>query len=266
MSGGRADRQPDADATVVHRGEEVRLSVADDVAWLVMEQGAGANSFTASTVDAMTEALGAVPEGAGAVVLWGEGEFSVGADLEAFAAAENPTARVDATVTASNRFVRAVRAADRPVVAAVEGVAAGGGLGFALACDLLVLDSEAVLDPAYARIALTPDNGVPYFLTAAVGPYRARELLFDPGPVEAERARELGLVNRVVDDREFGAAVAAFAREQLVAPRATVGRTKRLVDSAVERGLDEHLERQRESIVAASRDPAFAERLRDFVD
>jgi 2-(1,2-epoxy-1,2-dihydrophenyl)acetyl-CoA isomerase len=99
-----------------------------------------------------------------------------------------------------------------------------------------------------------------------VGPYRARELLFDPRPVGADEAADLGLATRVVDAGEpFRESVAAYTREQLTAPAATLGRTKQLVDAAFEDTLDDHLEAQREAIVAASRREVFRERLAEFV-
>ena len=248
--------------------DEVRVTVDDGCAHLVMEQGEGANTFTPVKVDAMTDALRAA-EAADCVLLRGEGQFSVGADLQTFGAA-SPAERTDLvreTVAASNRFIRAVRETDRLVVAGIEGAAAGGGLGFALACDLLVMAEDAVLDTAYARIGLTPDNGTPYFLARALGPYRARELLFDPEPVSGAEAQDLGLVATVIADSEgaFVEGAAAFARRHARLPAGARGMTKALVDSAFEEGLDAHLERQRERVVAASRTDGFAEGLAAFL-
>lgn len=253
--------------------DRVRLDASHDgaVAWLVMERGDGpANAFDASMVDAMTAALAALPDRAGCLVLRGEGEFSVGADLAAVRDAPDGRrpATIDAIAGASNRFIRALRGLDRPAVAAVNGTAAGGGLGFALACDLLVMHADAVLDPAYARVGLTPDNATPFFLARALGPYRARALLFDPRPIDADTARSLGLVSRTVagDDRAFDEAVGTFAADLARVPPSVLGPTKSLVDAAFTDPLDDHLKREREAIRRAAGSPVFREGLAAFFE
>lgn len=263
------------DAECFH--DRVRLERSHDakVAWLVVERGGGPmNAFGPPVVDAMTEAVEAAEAAApavGCLVVRGEGEFSVGADLRTFheaATAEERATAIDATVAASNRFVRAVRGLEIPVIAAVTGVAAGGGLGFALACDLVAMHEDAVLDTAYARVGLTPDNGVPYFLALAVGPYRARDLLLDPEPVAADEALDLGLASSVHagDEATFLDAVGEKAARLASGHGVARARTKRLVDSAFEVGLDEHLDRERETIRETGRTDAVEEGLAAFFE
>jgi 2-(1,2-epoxy-1,2-dihydrophenyl)acetyl-CoA isomerase len=247
------------------------LSESARVAWLIMEQNdRPSNSFTASMVDAMTEAVETAGDGVDALVLYGEEQFSVGADLQSVRDAPNEMrpAVIDNIAAASNRFIRALRSLDAPVVAAVSGTAAGGGLGFALACDLIVIHADATLDTAYARIGLTPDNASPYFLTQALGPYRARELFFDPEPLSAEEASALGLANVVLDGdsegfrRQIREYVAGFTQY----PTGVHARTKTLVDTALESGLDEHLEHERDAIKRISDSAAFDEGLSAFFE
>lgn len=252
--------------------DRVRVATADDrVAWLVMERGdRPMNAFDAGMVEAMADAVESTADGADCVVLCGEGGFSVGADLGHVAdrpAGERPET-IDAIAAASNRFIRTVRGADVPVVAAVAGTAAGGGLGFALSCDLLVVHEEATLDPAYARIALTPDNATPFFLARALGPYRARDLLLDPRPLSAAEASDLGLATATYGgtEAEFYAAVRADAASLAAYPRAVQRETKALVDSAYGESLSEHLERERAAIRRASEADAFEEGLTAFLE
>lgn len=253
--------------------ERVRVDVRQDgaVAWLVMERGGGAaNAFDEPMVDAMAAAIDDLPEGAGCLVLRGEEEFSVGADL-AMVRETPPTERpatIEALADASNQVIRALRSLELPVVAAVNGTAAGGGLGFALACDLVVMHAEAVLDPAYARIGLTPDNSTPFFLARTLGPYRARELLFDPRPLDAEAARSLGLSVRTFDGSpaEFDDAVGSYAAEFARYPASVHGGTKTLVDAAYVESLEEHLERERETIGRAADSAEFKEGLAAFFE
>lgn len=253
--------------------DRVRLdrSHGGTVAWLVMERGDGpANAFNAEMVDGMTATLLSLPRETGCLVLRGDREFSVGADLRAVAdapVAERP-AVIDAIASASNRFIRGLRAVEVPTVAAVNGTAAGGGLGFALACDVVVMHEAAAMDPAYARVGLTPDNATPFYLARTLGPYRARELLFSPRAVSAEEARELGLITQLFDgDAEgFDQQVGAYAADLGQVPSTVHGVTKTLVDTAFTDPLEDHLERERVAIKRAADSPVFAEGLAAFFE
>ncbi|AUV83250.1 enoyl-CoA hydratase [Salinigranum rubrum] len=252
--------------------DRVRVEYRTDrVAWVVLEPGdESMNSFTAPVVDAMREGVAVAAERARVVVLRGEGGFAVGADLRHLRE-QPPESRsevVDDIVSASNELVTAIRAVPALVVAAVTGVAAGGGFGFALACDLVVAHEEATFDAAYARIGLTPDNATPFFLARLLGPYRAREVLFSPDPLSAEEARDFGLVSAVYDGSPaaFDDQVAGFVERFTRHPPSLVGETKALVDSALETSLDEHLALEREAVVAASGTDRFAEGIDAFFD
>ena len=255
----------------VHERVRVERSHDGGVAWLVMEKGDGSiNVFTANMVDAMTETVERLDDSVGCLVIRGEEEFSAGADLRDVhdTPSEMRPAKIDATAAASNRLIRALRAFDAPVVAAVEGVAAGGGLGFALACDVIVVHEAAALDTAYARIGLTPDNATPFFLAHALGPYRARELLFDPEAIPADEALDLGLANVSFggDSQAFAEKVGEYAADLARGPTAVHASTKRLVDTAFFNGLDRHLERERDMIKRTSQSETFSEGLEAFLE
>lgn len=253
--------------------DRVRLEPSNDgdVSWLVMERGEGAaNAFDEPMVDAMAAALDDLPEQTRCLVLRGEREFSVGADLAMVreTPSDQRSSTIGALAGASNRVIRALRSLGAPVVAAVNGTAAGGGFGFALACDLIVMHEDAVLDPAYARIGLTPDNSTPYFLARTLGPYRARELLMNPRPIDAEKARSLGLAVRTFggDAEAFDRAVDSFAAELARVPASVHAGTKSLVDAAFTDPLADHLERERQAIEQAAADPVFDEGLAAFFE
>lgn len=253
--------------------DRVRVEFDDHerVAWLVLETGdQPMNTFTAPVVDAMVDALDAAVDRARCVVLRGEEQFAVGADLRHIR--DQPTdARVktvDDIVSASNEFVRRIRSAPALVVAAPMGVAAGGGFGFALACDLVVAHEDCLFDAAYARIGLTPDNSTPFFLTRLLGPYRAREVLFSPDSLSAHEAQDLGLVSAVFggSSAEFDDAVRSFVEPFTRYPSELLGETKGLVDSALTMGLEEHLDREREAVIRASETDRFAEGIDAFFE
>lgn len=251
--------------------DRVRFEASHDgtVGWLVMERGEGpANAFDVSMVHAMTEALGALPDSAGCMVLRGEGEFSVGADLATVrdTPPDDRPAVLREIAGASNGFIRALRRLEVPSVAAVNGTAAGGGLGFALACDVIAMHADAVVDPAYARIGLTPDNSTPYFLARTLGPYQARDLLFAPHAVGADEAHELGLASRVIPAGSFDEEVGEYAVELARIPSSVQVTTRSLVDTAYTDALDAHLERQCEAISRAAETPPFVEGLAAFFE
>jgi len=244
--------------------------VADgNVIRIAMEEGEEPlNVFRPAKVEAMAKTVESVAGEAGCLVLYGDPVFSAGADLQAIEQApqELRSAKIDAIAAASNRLIRAVREFPAPVIAAVTGVAAGGALGFALASDLIHVHEDAVFDTAYARIGLTPDNATPFFLVRTVGPYRARELLFDPDPIDAAQAVDLGIANERYEgsEAEFLAAVTERAVDYASGPTEAYARTKRLLDTAFEGGLDRHLERERSAIKRMSESDTFDEGLAAF--
>lgn len=253
--------------------DQVRIGLVDDtdVGYLVMERGnTPINSFTASKVDGMSDGLEELNGIADCLVLYGEPEFSVGADLRSIQ--ETPEAmrstRIDDIAAASNRFIRGLRDFPAPVIAAVRNVAAGGGLGFALASDLITMHDEAVLDTAYSRIGLTPDNATPYYLTQALGPYRAREVLFNPEPITASQAINFGLATRRYEGPESDFLDAVLERAATLAdgPTHVYDVTKELVDTASEESLDHHLERERDAIREMSESEIFDEGLSAFLE
>lgn len=251
--------------------EEVRIEriEAEDVARLVMEPGdRPVNVFRPEKVEAMATAIENLDGQVGCLVLCGEPEFCAGADLSAIE--ETPqelrSAKVDTIAAASNRFIRAVRSFSAPVIAAVNGVAAGGGLGFVLACDLIVMHEDATLNTAYAHIGLTPDNATPFFLVKTVGPYKARELFFDPEPIPASEAVDLGIANERYElpKAKFVEAVTDRAAEYADGPTEAYARTKTLVDSVFEGRLDQHLEEERAAIKRMGDSDVFDEGLSAF--
>ena len=255
----------------IHDQVRIEYTANSDVACLIMERGeAPINSFTASKVDSMSDALEALNDTVDCLVFYGEPEFSVGADLRSVkeAPTEMRPARIDDIAAASNRFIQELRDFPAPVIAAVRGIAAGGGLGFALASDLIAMHEEAILDTAYSRIGLTPDNATPYYLTRTLGPYRAREVLFDPDPITASRAIDLGIATQRYEGSESEFLDAVLERAAVLAngPTHVHARTKRLVDTALEERLDDHLERERNAIREMSESEIFDEGLSAFLE
>lgn len=255
----------------VHDRVRIEYVNGGHVARLVMERGdQPLNVFRPSEVEAMASAVEGLSGEVDCLMVYGEPEFSAGADLSAIEEIpqELRSAKIGAIAAASNRFIRGVRSFPAPVIAAVSGVAAGGGLGFVLAADLIAMHEDAGLDTAYARIGLTPDNATPFFLVKTIGPYRARELLFDPSPITATEAVELGLANEryEVPKSEFVDAVTEWAVAYADGPTDVYARTKELIDTVFAGHIDQHLEEERAAIEQMSDSDVFDEGLSAFLE
>jgi 2-(1,2-epoxy-1,2-dihydrophenyl)acetyl-CoA isomerase len=135
-----------------------------------------------------------------------------------------------------------------PVVAAVNGPAAGAGFSLALACDIRIASSTAFFAPAYGRIGASPDGGMTYFLPRVVGPSKALELLLEDPNLKAEAARELGLVSEVVGPEELMETAQAKAEKLAKMAPHYVKMAKRLVGVSIENSITEHLQLERHGI------------------
>lgn len=209
----------------------------------------------------------AADAGIGAVVLTGAGgAFSSGGNLNRLAALRDgpPEAAADG-VERLQGLVRALRGCGKPVVAAVEGVAAGAGFALALACDLIVAARGARFVLAYVKVGLSPDGGATAFLAQALPRQFAAEIALEGGVVEADRLHRAGLVNALC---EPGAALeTALARARILAdgPPDAMASIKGLLDAAYAGGpLEAQLDRERDAFVANLFRPAAGEGIAAF--
>lgn len=148
-------------------------------------------------------------------------------------------------------WVTAIRASTKPVIAAVEGAAAGAGFSLALACDMVVAAHDAKFVMSYARVGLTPDGGGSWFLARVLPRALAAEILLEGKPIAAERLHALGIVNRLaVPGAALRDALAWADSLAGVSPNA-LARIKQLLDDATAQPLDAHLVTERDHFVAA---------------
>jgi 2-(1,2-epoxy-1,2-dihydrophenyl)acetyl-CoA isomerase len=152
----------------------------------------------------------------------------------------------------------------KPVVAALPGVAAGGGLSLALACDWRIATPETTLVPAFPSLGAVPDGGLTYFLPHFVGIGIAQELLLSNARVPAERARELGLLHEVVPSGELQERALARARELADGPTFAIGWMKRLMISAFSESLAAQMALERRGAVEATRHAELPEGIQAF--
>ena len=200
-----------------------------------------------------------------AVVLTGAGRgFCVGQDLTEFREAPGDIgARLRGNYHPN---VLAIRALPKPVVAAVNGAAAGAGLSFACACDLRTAAESATFVPAFINIGLVPDSGGTYFVTRLLGPARAFEWLASGRRLTAAEAHAWGLVTEVVEDSKLAARTAELAAEWAARPTLGIGMTKELIDHATASSLEEQLEREADRQTRATQTEDFREGVAAFLE
>ena len=199
------------------------------------------------------------------VVITGEGRgFCSGADLRG-GAAERDFRRV--LTDEYNPLILAIRTLEKPVIAAVNGVAAGAGASLAFACDLVYAAEEARFIEAFVRIGLVPDSGSTAALVRTLGRHRAAELIFTGEPLSASDAAAAGLVNRVVPQAELLPVVMEAARRLADGPTRAIGLAKRSINRAEHAPLEDSLtyEAALQSVAGATADhaegvAAFAEK------
>ncbi len=200
-----------------------------------------------------------------AVVITGAGRgFCVGQDLSEFRAAPGDVGeRLRATYHPN---VLAIRALEKPVLAVVNGVAAGAGLSLACACDLRLAADTASFVPAFVGVGLVPDAGGSYFIARLLGAARAFEWMASGRKLTAPEAQAWGLVSEVVGSDELAARASETAAALAAQPTRAVALTKRLFDRAPQATLEEQLELEAELQSEATRTEDFAEGVAAFLE
>ena len=155
---------------------------------------------------------------------------------------------------------------DKPVLMAVNGVAAGGGFSLALSGDLVIAAESAKFTMAYSRIAATPDGSSSYFLPRLVGVRRALELYLTNRPLSAQEALQWGMITRVVPDAELVPAVGALARELAQGPSKAFGAAKRLFHQSTWESLETQMELEAQAIAASGHTEDFRAGVTAFAD
>ena len=227
------------------------VEIADGIAWLRLNRPDAMNSHDNALKDALVATLESVADDPAVrcVVLTGNGRaFCVGQDLkEHVQSLDDPSSTLATTVTDHyNKIVTALATMNKPVVAAINGVAAGAGLSFALACDFRVAVEGAGLNTSFAGIALSCDSGASWSLPRLVGPARAKELLMFPRTIPAEEALALGLLTKVVAADELDVAVRDLARDLAAGPTLAYGSIRRAVAFSASASLADALANEAE--------------------
>ncbi|APT60313.1 MAG: enoyl-CoA hydratase [Azospirillum brasilense] len=203
-----------------------------------------------------------------AVILSGEGRtFMAGGDLACFRAdLEGAPATTKQLLDGFHTAIRLIATMSKPVIAAVQGPVAGGGIGLAFACDLVVAAADATFLSAYTKLGTSPDGGTTWTLTRLIGAKRALAFVLLNDRMSAEEARGLGLVNLVVPAAELASAANALAERIAAGSVGATAAAKRLVGLAGTGSLDAQLDAELTAFASAARTADFREGITAFFE
>ena len=213
----------------------------------------------------------ALERGARAILLTGAGRaFSAGGDLREMQEIAKKDGRVEAffdePLRLLNEAILLIRETPVPFIAAVNGVASGGGCNLALACDLVIAAESARFNQAFIKIGLTPDCGGTFMLPRLVGWKRATELLFTGELVSALAAAKMGMINSVIPDNELMNTVMGMAEKLAQAPTAAIGEIKMLLDQSAANDMRSQLDLERRTQIESGKTKDFVEGVSAFLE
>jgi 2-(1,2-epoxy-1,2-dihydrophenyl)acetyl-CoA isomerase len=246
----------------------VDVQVSDRIARLTLNSPQTGNALNLEMATALAQAAqGLRGSDVGAVILSGAGNaFCVGGDLNYMREADEVGDAVLRLATQFHAGVEALAALDAPVITAVRGAAAGGGMSLAIAGDIVLAADSARFTMAYTAIGFPPDGGSSWTLPRLVGLRRASELMLLNERLDAARAHELGLVTRVVPDAELDATAGELARRLADGPTAAHGAVKRLLRESATRELSAQLGEEARTIAALAASPDGREGVAAFLE
>jgi 2-(1,2-epoxy-1,2-dihydrophenyl)acetyl-CoA isomerase len=252
--------------------ETVLYESKNNVSVITMNRPDALNALSQKLVAELPLAINkAIGEGARAIILTGAGRaFCSGGDLREMKEIAEREGKIEAffedPLKMLHECILLIRETPIPFIAAVNGVCAGAGTNFALACDMVFASDLAVFNEGFVRIGLTPDCGGSYFLTRAVGEKMAAEIFMTGESVAAQRAKDMGMINRVMGHDHLMTETIAFAEKLALAPTAAIGRIKSLINSSFSNDLKEQLEAEHKAQIESGRSEDFKEGVAAFFE
>lgn len=252
------------------RERSVLSGVDGSIAILQFNRPDRLNSVDGDMIQDIRDALAAAerdPAVRAVVIVGSDRAFMAGADLTLFRGnLERAPETASVLIDGFHAMLREMRGMHKPIIAGLTGSVAGGGLGFALACDLCVMADNSRFSSAYAKIGTSPDAGTTWSLTTLLGRRRALEVMWLNDPIDAHRALALGLVNKVVPPEQLRQETIALAQRVAAGPPDTTWRIKSLVEHACTSDFDTQLDREKASFVAAAGHSEFREGIAAFFE
>jgi len=249
--------------------DTILSALADGVLKLTLNRPDKLNSFNEEMHLALRAGFERAHQDAGvrAVLLTGAGRgFSAGQDLGDRDPRKGTPDLGHTIETFYNPLLRLIRSLEKPVVCAVNGVAAGAGANIAFACDITLAARSARFIQAFAKIGLVPDSGGTWNLPRLIGEARAKALALTAEPLDAETAANWGLIWRAVDDEKLMEEATTLAVRLAAGPTKGLGLTKRAIQAAATNSLDQQLDLERDLQREAGRSADYAEGVTAFLE
>lgn len=252
--------------------ETVKFGMINQVAVLTLNRPESLNALTLSMGRELKAAISvATEQRSRAIVLTGAGRaFCAGGDLREMQQMAEQQGRIEAffdePLRLINECVLLIQNTPLPILAAVNGVAAGGGCNLALACDLVIAAESARFNQAFIKVGLSPDCGGTFILPRLVGWKRAAELMMTGEILSATRALEMGMINRVVPDSDLMSQSLSMAQKLAESPTAAIGRIKQLLQASATNEIGSQLELERLAQIESGKTKDFTEGVLAFIE
>jgi 2-(1,2-epoxy-1,2-dihydrophenyl)acetyl-CoA isomerase len=247
---------------------EIIRTLTNGVCELKLNRPAVFNSFNQSMAFALQKALdeAELNDEVRAIVITGEGKaFCAGQDLAEAMDPEGPELQ-SIVRDHYNPIIERIRAIEKPIIAAVNGVAAGAGANIALACDITIAKKSASFIQAFSKIGLIPDSGGTYFLPRIIGSQKALALMMTGDKISAEQADQMNMIYKAVEDENFESEVKSFAENIAAMPTRGLGLTKKAVNATFSNTLTEQLALEEELQTEAGQTYDFREGVNAFLE
>ena len=252
--------------------ETVNYELNETTATLMMNRPDALNALSLQlTTDLRSAIEKAIADEARAVILTGAGRaFCSGGDLREMQLMWQKEGRIEAfleePLKVLHDVILLIRETPIPFVAAVQGVCAGAGTNFALACDIVFAAENASFNEAFVRIGLSPDCGGSFFLPRAIGEKLAAELFMTGETVSAERAAQFGMINRVTTADNLMTEALLMAKKLALAPTASIGRIKKMLNASFSNNLAQQLRLEHELQIESGKSNDFKEGVQAFFE
>jgi len=252
--------------------ETVNYELKESVAIITMNRPDALNALSLQLTKDLGAAIRqAISDKARAVILTGSGRaFCSGGDLREMQSLWKKEGRIEAfleePLKALHDVILLVRETPIPFVAAVNGVCAGAGTNFALACDIVFAAENATFNEAFVRIGLSPDCGGSFFLPRAIGEKMASEIFMTGDTISAERAEKIGMINRIVAAENLLEESTKIAQKLALAPTGSIGRIKQMLNQSFSNDLSAQLDLEHKSQIESGKSNDFKEGVMAFFE
>lgn len=250
--------------------EILSLTISRGLAEIILNRPAQLNAINCDLAERLVEALSTIDRDPSVkvVLLRGAGRaFMAGGDLKDFhEAGDRAPEAVERLIVPFHQIIRGIRDLRPPVIAAVHGAVAGGGLALALACDFVIASTDAVFTPAYLKIGTNPDGGTTWSVAKLLGERRALEWLMLGDSISAQQAASLGLINRVVAREALEEEAQTLANRISAGPAQAQTSLKRLIWSATNASVEDQLDAEAAGFMSLAATPDFREGVAAFFE